>query len=119
MKTLKVYWKKELKNCVPFFIFVNGKECGIIQRGEVREVDIENENVELYFVPKAPKFFGWKALKINTQIYGDAPEIHLGVEVNNYAPTALSRAANFENQLHCINLMGMDIAKAEYIKNYR
>ena len=108
MNSLKLVWIKELKNCVPFYVFADGKECGVLKQGEMLEVALRRQSAELYFVPKAPSFFGWKALKLKVKLHGDAPEIHLGV----MTPVIV------ESQLHCIQLNGAEVITAEYIKKY-
>ena len=114
METLKIFWRKDLKNCVPFSVFVNGKECGTIKRGEALEVGILSGKNELYFVPNAPKFFGWKALKIDVDIHGNDPEIFLSIEMNE------SSASIFEGfQLRCFASKGLDVVKSEHIKKYK
>ena len=125
MKQLKVVWKKELKNCVPFIICVNGQEQCVIKRGEETLLNIGSDNVEVYFVPKAPKWFGWKALKLQVNVLADFAQLELGVEVPNnslmgrWLPQELRNAANINNQLHCIDAEGLEVTNWEYIKKYR
>ena len=125
MKQVKIVWKKELKNCVPFFIFVDGQEMGIIKRGEEFVLQLSNENAEIYFVPKAPRWFGWKALKLQVNVPGNFAELHTGVVVPNDSvnlslmPKALRDAGNINNQFHCTNALGMEVISMEYVKKYR
>jgi len=113
MKTLKIYWRKDLKNSVAFSVLINGRECGMIKRGEVIAVCIPDDNIELYFVPNVPKFFGWKALKINAQAYGANPELFLSVEL------LASNTVLEGNQLRSVAWEGLNIIKSEHIKKYR
>lgn len=125
MKQIKISWVKEFKNCVPFFIYINGQERGIIKRGEEIVFDAASDNLEFYFVPKAPKWFGWKALKLQLQLTADYSVLSLGVQVPNnspfglFIPQKLKDAANINNQLHYIDAQGVEITDGEYIKKYR
>ncbi|MBE7032943.1 MAG: hypothetical protein E7406_01805 [Ruminococcaceae bacterium] len=121
MKQLKIYWKKELKNCVSFFVYINGTECGIIQRGDALLFNVPTDYAEVYLVPKAPKWFGWKALKIQTQLLNPYCEMHLAVQVDNGGSFfgALGDAANINNQLHCTMVNGIEVCGVEYIKKYK
>lgn len=125
MKQIKISWKKELKNCVPFFVYINGQEKGIIKRGEEMIFDTESDNPEFYFVPKAPKWFGWKALKLQLHLKADFSVLSLGVQVPNNSimggvlPQGLRDAVNINNQLHFIDAQGVEITGGEYIKKYR
>lgn len=72
------------------------------------EVAFHRQSAELHFAPKAPRFFGWKALKLSVKLYGEAPEIHLGVVTPDIV----------DAQLHCIRLNGVEVVAAEYIKKH-
>lgn len=108
MKTLKIHWKKEVKNSVPFFVYVNGRNCCMIRRGESCTVNVGDDITELYFVPKAPKFFGWFALKIQAKFVGPTPMLQLGV-MNEYVLDA---------QLHSIHTVGVTILSEQQVKKY-
>ena len=112
MKLLTIDWRNEFKNCVRFAIFVNGCECGNIKRGEVQTVPVHDGHTELYFVPQAPKFYGWRALKLKTNIYGATPEIYLTIMSDK---NGLLQSF----QLRCRNAVGVDILQEELIKKYR
>ena len=120
MRQLNIIWHKELKNCVPFYIYINGTQCGIIKRGESASFNLEGNLAEIYFVPKAPKWFGWRALKLQTELIGEICELHLAVQVSNDSVFgALGNAANINNQLHCTTAGGMNVNGMEYIKKYK
>lgn len=106
---MKIVWKKEMKNCVPFYVFMDGKEYGVIKHGETIEINCNKQTAELHFIPKAPRFFGWKALKLNVKLYGNTPEIYLGILTSIVA----------ESQLHCIRLIDVEVTAMEYIKKYK
>ena len=72
MSKLTIQWCKDLKNSVPFFVKLNGEEIGIINRGEQIQCDVTNSDFELNLIPKAPSFFGWKALEIKARPLSDA-----------------------------------------------
>lgn len=124
MNQLKIIWKKELKNCVPFRIFVNGVETCLVKRGEEYVLNTDCDKAELYFVPKAPRWFGWKALKLNVQITKPYSELHLAVQLPNnslmgrFLPQEMRNAANINNQLHCIDADGVEFLSWEYVKKY-
>ena len=109
MKTITIRWIKEMRGCVPFFIFIDGYDCGIIKRGDALAFNVGTDTLELYFVPKAPAWYGWQALKLRVKLYGDLSEIHLAVRND--------RLCN--DQLHSIVLKNMEVISKEYVKKYK
>ena len=65
MKQLTITWCKEFKNCVPFYVRLNGNDIGIIKRGEQIQCQLVNDDFELFLVPKGSELLGWKALRIH------------------------------------------------------
>lgn len=65
MKQLTIAWCKEFKNCVPFYVRLNGNDIGIIKRGEQIQCLLVNDDFELFLVPKGSELLGWKALRIH------------------------------------------------------
>ena len=65
MKQLTIAWCKEFKNCVPFYVRLNGNDIGIIKRGEQIQCQLVNDDFELFLVPKGSELLGWKALRIH------------------------------------------------------
>lgn len=112
MLTLKIDWVTNAKNCVPFIVFVDGRECGIMKRGETLEVPLAQERAELYFVPKAPRFFGWRALKATVQIQWPAPELHVSVLPD-------PQLKNMDTcQLRLFRAKGLNVLNSEHVKKY-
>ena len=56
MKQLTITWCKEFKNCVPFYVRLNGNDIGIIKRGEQIQCQLVNDDFELFLVPKGLNF---------------------------------------------------------------
>ena len=120
MNQLKITWLKELKNSVSFFIFINGVEVGLMKRGDECTVDMGGSRAELYFVPKAPKWFGWKALKLQVEATAESSEITLAVqETPGNTIFDLSDAIDYRNQLHYRETVNLNVVSGEYIKNYK
>lgn len=65
MKQLTIAWCKDFKNCVPFYVRLNGNDIGIIKRGEQIQCLLVNDDFELFLVPKGSELLGWKALRIH------------------------------------------------------
>ena len=65
MKQLTIAWCKDFKNCVPFYVRLNGNDIGIIKRGEQIQCQLVNDDFELFLVPKGSELLGWKALRIH------------------------------------------------------
>lgn len=65
MKQLTITWCKDFKNCVPFYVRLNGNDIGIIKRGEQIQCQLVNDDFELFLVPKGSELLGWKALRIH------------------------------------------------------
>lgn len=119
MKKLRIFWANELKKSVPFDVYINGMRTAVIERGDDCFFNVPDDRVELYFVPKAPKWFGWKALKITTELQEELPELYIGVTMPKFSLLGeLGRAANPNNQLHGIASKGLNVIDITYIKKY-
>ena len=78
---LTVIWEKNCKkNSVPFSVFADGIEYGIIKRGESICIECSPTLSTIDLVPKAPKWYGWKMLKLNVAITADMPILYLGID---------------------------------------
>lgn len=119
MKKLVLVWQKEIKNSVPFIVYVNGEEAGLIKRGENLQLQVNDDDITLYFVPKAPRWFGWKALKMQVHLQEEEAGMAFGVE-NRYMgqQSSLHTAVNVFNQFHAISTVGLEIVHSESIKKY-
>ena len=117
-KKVTVFWEKELKNSVAFILKVNGQEMGIIKRGESIAFGVYDGAVNILLCPKAPKWFGWKALSITAVTTTEENIlIKLGVEY----PTGFGKlgdAANYKNQLHTNEMWGLADYREEHLKKW-
>ena len=112
MSKLTIQWCKDFKNSVPFFVRMNGKEIGIIKRGEQIQCDVTNSDFELSFIPKAPSFFGWKVLEIKARTLSDGDLfIELSVLYRNKPMMA--------SQLHIDSSQNIFIVSEEHNKKYK
>lgn len=111
MKQLTVSWCKDLKNCVPFYVRLNGNDIGIIKRGEQVQCKLVNNDFELFLVPKAPKLFGWKAVRIHGNSHNTGnPLIELSIL---YKDKAL-----INSQLHINRTENVTVISEELCKKY-
>lgn len=119
-KKVTIIWKKELKNSVKFDVKVNGQEMGIISRGGQLEFYTGDGGLNILFSPKAPKWFGWKALSVTAATgIEDSIVITLGVQYESGTIFGkLGDAANYKNQLHTIEMTGLVNYTEEHLKKW-
>lgn len=118
-KKVTVVWEKELKKSVPFIVKVNGAEAGIISGGNRMEFWVYEGRLNLMFCPKAPKWFGWKALAVSAVTAAeDEIFINIGVvyDANPFGPVAA--AVNCKNQLHTKGVIGLVDYGEEHLKKW-
>jgi len=111
MSMLTISWCKDLKNCVPFHVIINGNEVGIIRRGESIQSEVPGGEFTLRLVPKAPRFFGWKAVQITADTAGsDEPQIELSIIYPDSSILA--------SQLHITGSRDISVISEELCKKY-
>jgi hypothetical protein len=110
---IEIYWKKEFKNSVRFFVFLNGVEMGSIKRGESISFAVDEGANTLRFVPKSPAFFGWKCLEIDIDAR-ENPKLTLSVQYSAIGP--VSSTINPLNQLHVYEYQNLDIINEQHVK---
>jgi hypothetical protein len=108
---LTIQWKKEMKNSVTFEVFLNENTIGFIKRGGILQCEIGTQPFRLTFLPKAPKYFGWKTLIIDAVPMGSDAKLVLSV----ISPTALLIYAIVNSQLHIYSCEGLNVVKQEQI----
>ncbi len=119
LKTVTIFWKKELKRSVTFSVTVNGQEMGTISKEGRLDFRVYEGPVNILFCPKAPKWFGWKALSVNAVTGAeDSAVITLGVEYETPFFGKLGNAANINNQLHTEEMSGLVNYTEEHLKKW-
>jgi len=119
IKQITITWDKELKKSVSFIIEANGNEVGIIKREEMVSFAVAAGNVQLVFRPKAPKWFGWKALMVEA-ICDETPTafINIGVEDSKTTIGKLVEASTASNQLHTKLCQGFSDYRESLLKKW-
>lgn len=120
-RKVNLIWKKELKNSVPFVVKLNGTEVGVIKKESAIDFLVNGETIQLLFCPKAPKWFGWKALSVDAVMTNNNEiTICLGVEyeIRRAGLGGLRRAGNPNNQLHIIEQKGLANYQEQHLKKW-
>ena len=109
---------------------LNEKVLYLIDHGNPTESGISQEDIfnaytgdgglNILFSPKAPKWFGWKALSVTAATgVEDSIVITLGVQYESGTIFGkLGDAANYKNQLHTIEMTGLVNYTEEHLKKW-